>query len=320
MNNKNQNISDRYDRQQRIKGWNQNTLLNSRILVAGAGALANEYIKNIALTGIGHIFVIDFDHIEASNLNRTVLFHDSDILKQKAETIAGAVKRINSDIDIRYMNADLLYDIGMGFYRHVDLVVGCLDNLYTRAHVGICCSLTGTPYLDGGMWAMGGEVRWFLPGQDICFDCTLNSEDRKRAYERRSCSGFKIHEVSDIEASNVSTTSVIGGIMSHETVKYLSGWDVAGSEAIVYNGLNMTMHKSILSGNPDCSYHSPYPDIIELDYCASELKVKDLFELNKKFSKDSNEEPVLELNRDFYIILNADHAVQNKKLIKFLQK
>ena len=49
---------------------------NARILVAGAGALGNEVIKNLALFGVGHIFVVDFDRIEISNLTRSILFRE----------------------------------------------------------------------------------------------------------------------------------------------------------------------------------------------------------------------------------------------------
>ena len=289
---------NRYDRQQRIKHWNQESLKNARLLVAGAGALGNEYLKNIALSGIGHILVIDFDHIEGSNLNRTVLFREFDIGKNKAEIAASAIQDLNPDIDIRFMNANLLYDIGLGFIRNVDLVAGCLDNLAARAHLGISCSLTSTPYLDGGMWSMGGEVRWFLPGDNICFDCTLSSDDRQMAYQRRSCSGYRDHEMDDIIPAHVSTTSVISGIMAQETVRYLCGWDVDGGEAIVYNGLSMKLHKSKLSGNPDCTYHVPYPDIISINDRVSGMSAIDLLKLTEK---DFTEKPLLELGRDFLL-------------------
>ena len=66
---------------------------NARVLVAGAGALGNEVVKNLALFGVGHIFVVDFDRIERSNLTRSVLFREED-----ATNHAVVVTGINAEI------------------------------------------------------------------------------------------------------------------------------------------------------------------------------------------------------------------------------
>src|SRR5690348_14656367 len=71
--------SDRYARQQLIEWWNQERLRNARVLVAGVGALGNEVLKNLALVGVGHLLLIDFDRVEYSNLSRTVLFRENDV-------------------------------------------------------------------------------------------------------------------------------------------------------------------------------------------------------------------------------------------------
>ena len=63
---------------------------NARVLVAGCGALGNEVVKNLALFGVGHIYVVDFDRIELSNLTRSVLFREEDAHNHsyKAEIVA----------------------------------------------------------------------------------------------------------------------------------------------------------------------------------------------------------------------------------------
>ena len=129
--------SDRYDRQKRIKGWQQQALASAHVLVAGAGALGNELIKNLVLAGIGHIMIVDFDHIELSNLSRSVLFRTGNIGQPKAMVAAQAAGELNSDVEIRHINGDLFYDVGLGFYRHADLVVSGLDNLAARVQVGL---------------------------------------------------------------------------------------------------------------------------------------------------------------------------------------
>jgi DNA-binding transcriptional regulator YhcF (GntR family) len=61
-----------------ISWWEKEKVRDARVMVVGAGALGNEVIKNLALMGVGHIFIVDFDRVEAANLSRSVLFRESD--------------------------------------------------------------------------------------------------------------------------------------------------------------------------------------------------------------------------------------------------
>ncbi len=72
-------------------------------MVVGAGALGNDVIKNLALMGVGHIYIIDFDTIEAANLSRSVLFRESDNNRSKAEVAAARAKALNPQIHVQYL-------------------------------------------------------------------------------------------------------------------------------------------------------------------------------------------------------------------------
>src|SRR5258707_3325621 len=76
--------SDRYGRLRLIPWWRQERLSAARVLVVGAGALGNEVLKNLALLGVGTVYVIDLDTIETSNLSRSVLFRAEDGGQSKA--------------------------------------------------------------------------------------------------------------------------------------------------------------------------------------------------------------------------------------------
>src|SRR6516225_7212376 len=79
---------DRYSRLRLISWWRQERLRDARVLVVGAGALGNEVLKNLALVGLGTIYVIDLDEVERSNLSRSVLFRSEDGGRAKAEVAA----------------------------------------------------------------------------------------------------------------------------------------------------------------------------------------------------------------------------------------
>jgi len=296
----NQVIPARYDRQEKIRGWDQQALLRAHVIVAGAGAIGNEVIKNLCMAGIGHLTLIDDDIIEISNLSRTILFKDSDMNQPKAVIAGMRAKEINPDVQVRAIQGNLFYDVGLGIYRHADLVIGALDNNAARLHLTVVCSLVGKPYLDGAMWAFGGEVRWFLNQMGACFECTLSDDDKKNLHERRSCTGFKRIDPHSLEIpTTVVTTSIIGGLLVQEAIAYLLGWPIHPSEAIVYDGRARSLHRSELSQKPDCPNHgAPYDQIIELEDLPDHITPKALIQKTYAFYQDRDNPLVLELGRD----------------------
>src|SRR5277367_6713270 len=79
---------DRFARFRLISWWDQERLAGARVLVIGAGALGNEILKNLALLGIGRVFIADRDRVENSNLSRSILFRERDCGRPKAEVAA----------------------------------------------------------------------------------------------------------------------------------------------------------------------------------------------------------------------------------------
>ena len=318
-------MNDRYARQRMIEWWDQDRLGGARVLVAGAGALGNEVLKNLALLGVGNLLVIDFDRIEYSNLSRAVLFNEADMGRSKVEVAVEALARLNPDVTVRFIDGDIFYDAGLGHYRHSDLAIGCLDSLGARSQAGLCCVLAGIPYLDGGMWSMGGEVRWFTAGDGPCFDCTLSPGDLARADERRSCSGFSDPEWGKLEQAPtvISTGAIIGGILAQEAAKYLCGHPITAGKAIVYNGQALTMHRAELASNRACSSsHYPYEDVIELPRQASDLTGRELLAMahadfdnrSSAMKSDNHGDFRIELGRDFLVALYCPRCREHQEI------
>lgn len=314
--------TDRYARQKLIEWWDQERLRSASILVAGAGALGNEVLKNLALLGVGQVLVVDFDRIEPSNLSRTGLFRESDIGRPKVEVAGEAVTALNPDVTVETLYGDVFYDVGLGYYRHRTLVIGCLDNLAARSQVGRSCGLAGVPYLDGGIWSLGGEVRWFSTSEGPCFDCMLSAEDREHASERRSCTGFRLVDEQETQhvSTLVTTAAIIAGMLVQEAVKYLCGYPITAGKAIVYNGQVLTLHRAELTRNPRCSSsHSPYQKVIELAAPVTQMTARQLFSLARAALKSDGQGTMeaasappggdqglsLQLGRDFLLELRC---------------
>ena len=139
---------------------------NAKVLVAGAGALGNEVVKNLALFGIGHIYVCDFDRIEISNLTRSILFREEDAINHayKAEVVAKRAMEINPQIKVTPIVGNLFSDIGFGLYRTVDVIIGCLDSRIARYQLNRLALRAGKTWIDGSIENLTGVVRVYTPG------------------------------------------------------------------------------------------------------------------------------------------------------------
>src|SRR3989304_8520910 len=91
----------RYDRHQLITWWDQNHVSQARVIVAGAGALGNEVLKLLALIGVGHILLVDFDNISPSNLTRMVLFREEDVGRPKVAVAVERIHDINPEVGVK---------------------------------------------------------------------------------------------------------------------------------------------------------------------------------------------------------------------------
>src|ERR1700721_1671877 len=114
---------DRYARHRLISWWDQEKLLSSKILVIGAGALGNEVLKNLALLGIGHVLIVDFDLVDVSNVSRTVLFTQKDVGRPKAQVAAEAIQHINPQLRAEWLHGDLEMDLGLNRIKQFDLAL-----------------------------------------------------------------------------------------------------------------------------------------------------------------------------------------------------
>lgn len=117
-----------------LSWFKKERVANARVLVAGAGALGNEVVKDLALFGVGHIFVVDFDCIEISNLTRSVLFREEDAYahRYKAEVVAQRAMEINPQIKVTPIVGNLFSEVGLALYKSVDVIIGCLDSRLAR--------------------------------------------------------------------------------------------------------------------------------------------------------------------------------------------
>lgn len=247
---------DRYATFGFIGWWDQRRIAEAVVLVAGAGALGNEVLKNLALSGVGRILIVDFDTVEVANLSRSVFFGEEDQGQGKADVAARAVRRINPDVAIRAITGDLTRDLGAGVFRHVDAIVGCLDNREARLFLNRAAFKIGKPWVDGAIHEMLGEARVFWPGRGGCYECTLVPADFKAMSLRYSCSSLARQMVLEGKVATTPTiASIIGGIEAQETLKILHGLEVDPGKGLVFNGLTNETYTVTYPYHQNCLSH-----------------------------------------------------------------
>ena len=209
---------DRYDRMRRIDWVDMDGIFGSRILVAGAGALGNEAVKDLLLSGFRDLTLVDMDDIVTSNLSRCLFFSDSDVHHgMKCEILAEKAERMFPGARVEPV-VGRVQDIEDW---HYDCVLGCLDNVSARLHVNSHCMYNDVPYIDGATDGMRGKVQTVLPGGP-CLQCAMNRSHVREMERRFTCTGNGTMYVPHT-ASDITTTAVVAAMQVRECMKVVSG-------------------------------------------------------------------------------------------------
>ncbi len=233
-------------------------MARARVLVVGAGALGNEVIKNLALLGVGRVVVVDRDRVEASNLSRSVLFSEEDEGASKAACAAARAGRISAVGRFVPMEADVVTQVGLGYFRWAEVVVGAVDNREARVFINRACARVGRPWIDGGIDVLDGIVRGFAPPATACYECTMSETDWQILNQRRSCSLLaRRAEENHGVPTTPTTASVIGGIQAQEVLKLLHQREALLGRGFVFEGANHTSYAVGYAIDPECPWHDP---------------------------------------------------------------
>lgn len=304
---------DRYSRLRLIAWWEQERLARSRILVVGAGALGNEVLKNLALLGVGELYVVDFDTVDPTNLARSVLFRVTDRGRAKAVVAAERAAELNPDTRVIPMTRDVQFGIGLGLFRDVDLVIGCLDNREARYWVNRSCWRVGTPWIDGAIEELSGIVRVFVPPLGPCYECGMNELDYQLINVRYSCPLLRRDEIAAGRAPTTPTiASIVAGWQVQEAIKLLHGLPTAAGCSLVYNGLANQFYTTRLPEKPDCLAHESFARIVELPLCAARNTARELFAALRSSSPDI----CLLLDRDLVLHFACEECRTSRDVLR----
>jgi len=297
-----------------ISWWEREKVEKAKVLVIGAGALGNEVIKNLALMGVGYIFIIDFDNIEAANLSRSVLFRETDNQRSKAEVVAARAKSINPQIHVQYLNADVTTGLGLGIIRRMDAIIGCLDNREARLAVNRFCFWMDKPWVDGAIQELLGLMRVFKPGEGACYECTLTEQALRDLSLRYSC---QLLARQNVLLGKVPTTptiaSIIGGMQSQEALKLIHDMPVEPGKVVHYNGLTNDLHITAYNPREECESHWTYGEVTELPARAERATLDDLLRIARA---DLGPDAIIELDQELVTSLVCPNCQTTEEVLR----
>ncbi len=235
----------------------QKKLLAAKVLVVGAGGLGCPISLYLAAAGVGTIGLVDFDTVDASNLQRQILFTTEDVGKPKVEVAAKRLKALNPDVTVNTYQVALKSDNIMDILKNYDMIIDGTDNFPTRYLTNDAAALQNKPNIYGSIFRFDGQVTVFKTPEGPCYRCLY--PEPPPPGEVPSCAE------GGVMGAMVGT---IGAIQATEAIKLITG---AGKPAIgkfvIYNSLDMQFRNLKLHKDPACPLCGTNPTIKALiDY------------------------------------------------------
>jgi molybdopterin/thiamine biosynthesis adenylyltransferase len=227
----------------------QQRLLDSHVLIVGAGGLGSAAAIYLASAGVGHITIADDDKVESSNLQRQVLHRYRDLGRPKVESARDTIIALNPDVRVKGLRARLDRDQLSVLVAEVDLVIDGSDNFATRFAVNAACVQHRTPLVSGAAIRLEGQISVFWPGHldSPCYGCLY----REGEEPDQTCSENGIL---------APVVGIIGSLQALEAIKVLLelGQTLCG-RLLVFDALHQEWRSIRLPRDPACPVCSPDP-------------------------------------------------------------
>lgn len=230
----------------------QARLKNAKVVCVGAGGLGSPILMYLAAAGVGTIGIVEFDTVDESNLQRQIIYGQSDIGRSKAESAKAKIAEINPLVkvlthEVRLDNTNVI-EIFSGY----DLIIDGTDNFATRYLINDACFLLKKPYIWGSVLRFDGQATVFFSEYGPCYRC--------------------LHPKPTGDAPNCAEAGVLGvlcasiaSIQATEAIKLISGVGESLVGSLVnYDALAMSYRTIDISKDPECALCSDKPTQVGL--------------------------------------------------------
>lgn len=238
-----------------VKG--QKKLLNSKVLIIGAGGLGAPAAMYLAAAGVGTIGIADADEVDLSNLQRQIIHGTADVGKAKVKSAKETMNAMNPDVTVNTYRTFVTSENIMDLIKDYDFIIDGTDNFPAKFLINDACVMAKKPFSHAGIIRFKGQLMTYVPGEGPCYRCVFKNPPPKDAVPTCKQAGV-------IGAMG----GVIGSLQAMEAIKYIIGkGDLLTGRLLTYDALKMEFHTIKLPKDHHCAICGDNPTIHELiDY------------------------------------------------------
>ncbi len=235
----------------------QRKLLSGRVLLVGSGGLGCPTALYLTAAGVGTIGLVDGDVVDMSNLQRQILFSESDVGRPKVEAARERLRDMNNGVTINEHHLLLTSENIMEVIEDYDIIVNGCDNFPTRYLVNDAAVLRGKPVVDGSIFRFEGQVTVYMPHVGPCYRCLY--PEPPPPGEVPSCAEGGVLGV---------LPGTVGVMQATEVVKLLLGeGNPLIGRMLAYDAMDMKFREFKQRRDPECPVCGENPTVTKLiDY------------------------------------------------------
>ncbi|MEP4889065.1 MAG: HesA/MoeB/ThiF family protein [Aliiglaciecola sp.] len=237
----------------------QQNLLNSHVIVVGVGGLGSHVTQQLSAAGIGHLYLIDDDLVELSNLPRQILFDANSIGKHKAICAAEKVAAINSDTQLRYFCEKFTHsfaehllhsnvELQQAYQNGQLILLDCSDNMPTRQSINVWCAAHFIPLISASVAAFSGQllvVDGQVAPQRGCYNCLFAGNSSPQGCANLGVLGPSV--------------GVMASMQALTSIKHILKLDTELKHLHIFDGLQLSWRQLIRHRDPHCQACGHWP-------------------------------------------------------------
>jgi molybdopterin/thiamine biosynthesis adenylyltransferase/rhodanese-related sulfurtransferase len=237
-------------------------LLESKVLLIGAGGLGSPAALYLAAAGVGTLGIVDADVVDESNLQRQILHNSTRVGQPKTTSARQTLESLNSDITVIEHNERLVADNVLDIISNYDVIVDGADNFPTRYLLNDASILTKKPVVHGSIFRFEGQLTVFQPHEGPCYRCIFPEPPPPELAP--SCAEAGVLGV---------LPGIVGSLQASEALKLLLGiGDSLVGRLLLFDALECSFRELRLRRNPQCpacGENATLQEVTDLEYACA---------------------------------------------------
>ena len=228
----------------------QEKLLNSKVLIVGAGGLGSPCALYLAAAGVGTLGIADGDTVSITNLQRQVIHRTADLGKDKVDSAERAINDLNPDVKVVKYSSYVTEDTILDLVKEYDFVIDGTDNFAIKYLINDACVMAGKSFCMGGINRFNGQIMTHIPGT-ACYRCLFPEPPLQKDVETCSMVGVL-----------GSIAGICGTLQATEAIKYITGTgELLTNALLAFDALNMQFNRFPFEKNTGCHLCGDNPTI-----------------------------------------------------------